>query len=242
MAMIFQNFNFVFADADYELYHKQTLTLKPGNLFMRAILRDGLDPVSLEKRLAGAKPTAEKQKTPIPNGVSHEDDGQDQQMTILYGSNSGTCETLAQRLAFDARSHGYKVSTLDCLDAAVESLPKDQPTIIITASYEGQPPDNAARFVSWLKSIEDKSAFQGSSYAVFGCGHHDWSQTFHRVPRLVDTRFDELGATRLAELGLADAGKEDMFVAFEAWEDNVSSPFRHPLNLPLVIAVKECVR
>ncbi|KAI0381230.1 bifunctional P-450:NADPH-P450 reductase [Hypomontagnella monticulosa] len=224
MAMIFQNFNFVFADADYELHHKQTLTLKPHNLFMRAILRDGLNPVSLEHRLAGSEPTSEKQKTSIPNGVDHTHDAHDQQLTILYGSNSGTCESLAQRLAFDARSHGYNVSTLDCLDAAVESLPKDQPTIIITASYEGQPPDNAAHFVSWLNSIEDKSAFHGSSYAVFGCGHHDWSQTFHRIPRLVDTRFDELGATRLVELGLADAGKEDMFVAFEAWEDNVLWP------------------
>ncbi|KAI1371571.1 bifunctional P-450:NADPH-P450 reductase [Hypoxylon crocopeplum] len=223
MAMLFQNFNFVLADADYELHHKQTLTIKPKDFFIRAILRDGLDATKLEHRLAGTESTPDKPKT-HKSDAALKQGGQDQLMTILYGSNSGTCESMAQRLAFDAASRGYKVSTLDCMDAAVQRLPKDQPIIVITASYEGQPPDNAAHFVSWIESMEDKSALRESSYAVFGCGHHDWSQTFHRVPKLVDSKLGELGATKLAELGLADAAGEDMFVAFETWEDNVLWP------------------
>ncbi|KAI1773837.1 bifunctional P-450:NADPH-P450 reductase [Hypoxylon cercidicola] len=227
MAILFQNFNFVFADADYELQHKQTLTIKPKDFFIRAILRDGLDPIRLEHRLAGTEPTSTKPNTIQDDAIQNNEEkheGQSRPMTILYGSNSGTCESLAQRLAFDARSHGYTVSTLDCMDAAMEKLPSDEPIVIITASYEGQPPDNAAHFVSWIDSIKDKAAFRGSSYAVFGCGHHDWTQTFHRVPKLVDTRLEELGATKLVELGLADAAGEDMFVSFEAWEDNILWP------------------
>lgn len=223
MAILFQNFNFILADNDYELHHKQTLTIKPKDFFIRAILRDGMDATQLEHRLAGTEPTPGKPK-PSRDGVALNHDGQGQPMTILYGSNSGTCESMAQRLAFNAASHGFRVSTLDCMDAAMEKLPKDEPIIIITASYEGQPPDNAGHFVSWINSIEDKSALAGSSYAIFGCGHHDWTQTFHRVPRLVDTRLEEIGATKIAELGLADAAGEDMFVSFESWEDNVSLP------------------
>ncbi|KAI1463492.1 bifunctional P-450:NADPH-P450 reductase [Daldinia caldariorum] len=218
MAILFQNFNFVLADSDYELKNKQTLTMKPDNFFIRAILRDGLDPVKLEHRLSGTEQNFNKPKTRT-NGSNHEHESHDRQLTILYGSNSGTCESIAQRLAFDAASYGYRVSTLDCMDAAMEKLPENQPIIIITASYEGQAPDNAANFVHWIENIKDKSALCGSSYAVFGCGHHDWSQTFHRIPKLVDTRLEEIGATRITELGLADAAQEDPFVAFDTWED-----------------------
>ncbi|KAI1411629.1 bifunctional P-450:NADPH-P450 reductase [Hypoxylon sp. FL1857] len=223
MAMIFQNFNFVLADADYKLQHSQTLTIKPNKFFIRAIPRDRLDPIKLEQRLAGTEPISEERKSHAGNATP-EHHVVDQQITILYGSNSGTCESMAQHLALDAGSRGYKVSTLDCMDAAVEKLPKDQPIVIITSSYEGQPPDNAAHFVSWINSIEDRSAFSGLPYAVFGCGSHEWSQTFHRVPRLVDSRLEGLGAKKVAELGLADAAGEDMFVSFETWEDNVLWP------------------
>ncbi|KAI0844915.1 bifunctional P-450:NADPH-P450 reductase [Daldinia vernicosa] len=230
MAILFQNFNFVLADADYELRNKQTLTIKPDNFFIRAILRDNLDPVKLEHRLSGIASVSDKPKTST-NGLEHKHTGHDQQpIAILYGSNSGTCESMAQRLAFDAASYGYRVSTLDCMDAAVEKLPENQPIIFITASYEGQPPDNAAQFVSWIDGIKDKSALRGSSYAVFGCGHHDWSQTFHRIPILINTRLEDLGATNIAELGLADVAREDPFVAFETWEDNVLWPALNMLS------------
>jgi cytochrome P450/NADPH-cytochrome P450 reductase len=48
-------------------------------------------------------------------------------------------------------------------------LPKAQPVIIITGSYDGSPPDNAREFVTWLQSLEGKE-LEGVSYAVFGCG------------------------------------------------------------------------
>lgn len=223
MAMLFQNFNFVLADANYELAHKQTLTIKPDNFYIRAILRDGLDPVQLEHRLAGTEVPSIKQKVPAAD-ITPMNGTQGKHMTILYGSNSGTCENMAQRLAMDAISHGYRAKTLDCMDAAVERLPMDQPIIIITASYEGQPPDNAAHFISWVNSLEDNQALRGLSYAVFGCGHHDWAQTFHRIPKLVDRRLEDLGATKIADIGLADAAGEDMFVSFETWEDDVLWP------------------
>ena len=90
-------------------------------------------------------------------------------MSILYGSNAGTCEALAASLAGTASSHGYSPKVIP-LDNATGTLPKDQPVIVITSSYEGEPPDNAAHFVEWLKSLQ-KNDLQGVRYAVFGCGH-----------------------------------------------------------------------
>jgi cytochrome P450/NADPH-cytochrome P450 reductase len=56
------------------------------------------------------------------------------------------------------------------LDSAVDKVPKDQPVVLISSSYEGQPPDNAAHFVQWLESLGDKK-LEGVKYAVFGCGN-----------------------------------------------------------------------
>ncbi|KAH8678189.1 cytochrome P450 [Xylariales sp. PMI_506] len=226
MAMLFQNFNFVPDDPNYNLHFKQTLTIKPKDFYMRAILRDGLTPTSLEHRLAGnsAEPVALASHS-TPKGstaASAAPDGKP--LTILYGSNSGTCEAMARRLASDAPQHGFRASTVDCLDAANDKISKDQPVVIITASYEGQPPDNARHFVSYIENLKNETALNGVSYAVFGCGHHDWAQTFHRIPKLVDTLLEKNGATRLAQLGTADAGGSDMFVDFETWEDTVLWP------------------
>ena len=46
-------------------------------------------------------------------------------------------------------------------------------------------------------------------------GHHDWAQTFHRTPKLVDSTMEKLGGTRIAPLGLSDAAQGDMFTDFE---------------------------
>lgn len=90
-------------------------------------------------------------------------------MQILYGSNTGTCEFLAQTLAGTANRHGFEASVAT-LDSAAGHLSTTAPVIIITASYEGEPPDNAAHFVAWLKALTGEE-LESVNYAVFGCGH-----------------------------------------------------------------------
>lgn len=226
MAMLLQNFNFEL-EPGYEMTFHQTLTIKPKNMHMRATLRDGLTSTTLERRLAGLatpQPSATPSGTTSSTATSSGKPGAP--LTILYGSNSGTCEALAQRIATDATAHGFTATKVAGLDtAATGDLPKDQPVLIVTASYEGQPPDNARRFVSWLESLDGKdSPLAGVSYVVFGCGNRDWTQTFHRIPRLVDSKLEQAGATRLAELGLADAAGGDLFTEFETWEDETLWP------------------
>ncbi|KAI0436173.1 bifunctional P-450:NADPH-P450 reductase [Xylaria telfairii] len=225
MAVLFQNFNFVMHDPTYNLAIKQTLTIKPDNFLMRAIIRDGLSPTQLEHRLAGRGLSEESSKLHTEETTSTLGNGQ--KITVLYGSNSGTCESLAQRLASDASRHGFAVDKVDCLDTANGALPKNQPVVVITASYEGEPPDNAALFCSWLSGSKDEKMLEGVDYAVFGVGHHDWAQTFHRIPKLVNAKLEENGASRIAEMGLSDAGSTDTFTDFETWEDNVLWPAIH---------------
>lgn len=217
MAMLLQNFDFSM-DSNYNLEYKQTLTIKPKDLYMKAKLRHGLTPTTLERRLAGLATAATQSNT------ASQADGQPATgvpLTILYGSNSGTCETLARRLAADAPGKGFQVTQFDGLDSGRAALPKGQPVVIVTSSYEGQPPDNAKQFVSWLEGLDqNETPLKDVSFALFGCGNKEWASTFHRIPKLVDGTMEKLGGKRLAELGLTDASSDEMFSTFETWADN----------------------
>lgn len=232
IAMLLQNFDFVLDDPSYTLHYKQTLTTKPKDSYMRAILRNGQTATDVEHRLAGdvtataqstshAKPTLRQGPQSMAGKPGNRTEAKP--MSIFYGSNTGTCESLAQRLATDAAAHGFEATVVEPMDAATESLPKDRPVVLITASFEGQPPDNAANFCSWLKRLETDE-LRDVSYSIFGCGHHDWTQTFHQVPKLVDHTMDARGASRICEMGLTDVADGDMFTDFEQWEDDVFWP------------------
>jgi cytochrome P450/NADPH-cytochrome P450 reductase len=223
MAMLFQNFNFTLEDPNYNLTIQETLTIKPKGFQMRATLRHDMTPTELEQRLAGSGTAAAKSQTKHAAPEPATGTGKGKPMAVFYGSNSGTCEALAQRLASDAPAHGFSVSEVSPLDTANQNLPKDRPVVIVTASYEGQPPSNAALFVDWLENLKGKE-LENVVYAVFGCGHHDWVETFHRIPKLVDATMQERGAERIVPLACADAAKSDMFSDFETWEDDTLWP------------------
>lgn len=93
--------------------------------------------------------------------------------------------------------------------------------MIVTASFEGLPADNAAHFVAWLESVKDEKAFADLKFAVFGCGNRDWVNTYQRVPRLVDDLLAAHGATRLVERGEGDASGSEFFDSFDTWEKSL---------------------
>lgn len=225
MALIFQNFDLELDDPSYILEHKQTLTLKPRDLYIRANLRHGLTPTQLGSRISGRATGLEKggrSDTEYDTTTVQENPSSQHPLTIFYGSNSGTCELMAQKLSLAAPAHGYTASPPKCLNDGVESIQQHQPVVIFTSSYEGEPPDNAARFLPWVESLKGTNRLSGVRYTVFGCGNSDWPQTFHRVPKLIDAALSAAGAERIAEIGLADAANDDMFVIFENWETEVS--------------------
>lgn len=205
LAMILQRFDLSLADPDYRLEIKETLTLKPHGLSIHARRRD--TPIV---RAAPPAPAA----APAPAAPAQAADSHATPLHILFGSNAGSSEAFAQRIATDARAQGYR-ATLAPLDAAVGRLPTEGALLIVTASYEGQPPDNARAFVAWADSLP-AGALAGVRYAVFGCGNKDWARTYQAVPKRLDQRLAELGATRLAERGEANA-RGDFFGDFERW-------------------------
>ncbi|GAA5134781.1 bifunctional cytochrome P450/NADPH--P450 reductase [Pseudonocardia adelaidensis] len=205
LAMLLQRFDLEPADPAYELVIHETLTMKPEGFTMR-VRRRPVAIVDAGVRSAGDEAAAERPEPAVTgNGVP---------IRVLYGSNSGTSEAFAQRIANDARRRGYTPS-IDPLDTATGHLPTDGVVVIVTSSYEGQPPDNARRFTAWTDSLAAGS-LDGVRYAVFGCGNTDWARTYQAIPTLIDDKLAAAGAERLMERGAANA-RGDFFGDFDAW-------------------------
>ncbi|KAF4550017.1 Cytochrome P450-like protein 65 [Elsinoe fawcettii] len=214
VALLLQTFDFTASDPNYQLKIQSTLTIKPKNFHMRAAMRrpEAISNMTFHGEDDHAKEATKQRQAKTTTGP-----GKDAPtLSIYYGSNTGTCESLASSLASAAASHGFN-SKVDILDKAADSLPAGQPTVIITASYEGQPPDNAGRFVGWLE--EEKASLNKINYAVFGCGNRDWVSTYQRIPTLVDDTLAKKGASRITERGFADANDGEIFNNFDKWSD-----------------------
>lgn len=139
-AILMQKLEFSFVDPEWKMTTKQTAVLKPHNLFMHAKLRGGADVVSLQRDLFHGSGDSSSGASTLYPGEEANGDGALQPMSIFYGSNTGTCESLAERLAVFARQRGFKC-TVKALNEAVDRIPIGQPVIFVSSThYEGQPP------------------------------------------------------------------------------------------------------
>ncbi|CDO70377.1 hypothetical protein BN946_scf184999.g17 [Trametes cinnabarina] len=193
LATAMQKFDIVMHDPSYNLELKQSLTIKPKGFYIHAIPR---------------KRSASLSVTPLSSTLN----GAPRMVTDVGKQNGHANAEPTQK--FDSPSYGFKAS-LETLDSAVARLPTDGPVIIVTASFEGEPADNAAHFVEWLQNLKDYET-NNVKYAVFGCGNRDW--TYQRVPTLIDDLLHEHGARRLQERGAGDAQAAEFFQAFDEWE------------------------
>lgn len=137
IATIFQRFDLVFEDPGYTLRLKQTVTIKPAGFYIRAYPRKRS--LRLYTTPSNAKLPNHMNGTALAPafGSAPLDVAGKTPLYILYGSNSGTCESFAQRIASDAPGHGFRPS-IGTLDSAAEKIPSNGPVAIITASFEGK--------------------------------------------------------------------------------------------------------
>ncbi|MGA4949568.1 cytochrome P450 [Streptomyces lydicamycinicus] len=189
---------------DYRLRIKETLTLKPDGFTLTLAARTPADRAAVRAALAvlpgGAEGTGsdvatdEGLPTRVPQGTG---------LLLLHGSNYGTCREFAERLADEATGLGFTADVAP-LDACAGTLPADRPVVIVAASYNGQPTDDAAAFVQWLNTAQDGAAAD-LPFAVLGVGDRNWAATYQHIPTLIDDRLAALGAHRLLPRAEADA-------------------------------------
>ncbi|XP_073943950.1 cytochrome P450 reductase isoform X1 [Choristoneura fumiferana] len=142
-------------------------------------------------------------------------------LVVFYGSQTGTGEEFAGRLAKEGIRYKMKGMVADPEECDMEELTKlkDIPNslaVFCMATYgEGDPTDNAMEFYEWLKNGDPD--LTGLNYAVFGLGNKTYEH-YNAVAIYLDKKLEELGATRVYEVGLGDddANIEDDFIT---WKD-----------------------
>ncbi len=216
IGMILQRFNLI-DHTNYQLRVKETLTFKPDDFYLQVRERSEAD---REEVLEATDRQINEATSPVLAVRS----GHQTPLTILYGSNMGSARQIAQRLVDEGETQGY-ATTLATLDERTNALPESGVLMVVCASYNGQPPDNAGEFFSWLETevaTAGKAVVSSElNFAVLGVGNQDWAATYQRVPRLLDEWLELAGGKRLLARGEADArsdffGQVDDFVP-QAW-------------------------
>jgi len=209
IGMILQRFKLIDVNR-YQMHLKETLTIKPEGFRIKVRPRSDKERGSH----AGAATTAVlASSAAAPRARTRP--GHNTPLLVLYGSNLGTAEELATRVADLAEVNGF-ATKLAPLDDFVGKLPGEGGVLIFCASYNGAPPDNATQFVKWLGGDLAKDAFAKLRYAVFGCGNSDWAATYQSIPRMIDEQLAAHGGKSVFARGEGDA-RSDLDGQFEEW-------------------------
>jgi sulfite reductase (NADPH) flavoprotein alpha-component len=130
-----------------------------------------------------------------------------QPLLVLYGSQTGTAEGLAKRLAQEAANRGFAPRVLPLNDCSKEHLVQGGKVIIISSTWgEGDLPDNAANFWSWLKS-DTAPRLEKLEFAILGLGDRNYAD-FCGASKKLDGRLEALGAKRLTPRAECDVDYE----------------------------------
>jgi cytochrome P450/NADPH-cytochrome P450 reductase len=225
LGMLLQRFEFL-DPADYQLAIKTTLTLKPANLRIQVRPRTGRTIAAATPAAMPEKQEPEERPKPVSRTGAH-----NTPLLVLFGSNLGTAEGIATRIAQDGTQRGFDV-TLGTLDDHTGSLSRGGAAVVVCSSYNGTPPDNAGRFCAWISDpATPTDACSGLRYAVFGCGSTDWASTYQAVPTLIDEQLAAHGATRVHDRGAGNA-QADFDAQYHSWYAGLWPAMTSALGMP----------
>ena len=200
LGMLLQRFEFV-DYLNYELKVKEGLTIKPDGLSIQIKQRPVEPPEPHRSRSPPCHPTGKLSPRRAHSGLGGTQHAAYGALRFQPRHRRG----IASRIAQDGSDRGYAV-TLSALDDHTGELPHEGALIVVCASYNGHPPDNAERFCRWITdSATPSDAGSGLAFSVFGCGNMDWASTYQAVPTLIDAQLEAHGARRVHARGEGDA-------------------------------------
>ncbi|MBK6436268.1 MAG: assimilatory sulfite reductase (NADPH) flavoprotein subunit [Rhodanobacteraceae bacterium] len=124
-------------------------------------------------------------------------------ITVLYGSQTGNARREAERLSEALRGDGADVRLVRADAYPTRELADERVLfVVISTQGEGEPPDDARGFVEFV-SGRRAPKLDRLQFAVLGLGDSSYPQ-FNAMGRLLDARFEALGAKRLFARGEAD--------------------------------------
>ncbi len=119
-------------------------------------------------------------------------------INIVYASESGNCEKLANDLARAARKNGLKPTLIDMADLELTQLGSAKRLVFIAATWgEGDPPARAVRAYGELMG-EGAPRLDGVEFGVLALGDTAYAE-FCAVGKKIDERLAALGGKRVVD-------------------------------------------
>ncbi|KAI5301069.1 hypothetical protein KEM55_002742 [Ascosphaera atra] len=173
---------------------------------------------------------------------------------IFYGSQTGTAEDYARRLAKEgSQRFGLKTMVADLEEydyANLDQWPEDKLAFFVLATYgEGEPTDNAVDFYAFISSEEvtfgsgasaNDEPLRNLKYVAFGLGNNTYEHYNHMI-RNTNQALHRLGAKRIGPCGEGDDGAGTMEEDFLAWKEAMWHAVMKELGLEEREAVYEPV-
>ncbi len=136
-----------------------------------------------------------------------------EQLTILYGSQTGNAEDIAEQLRERAAEHGMTAKAYDMLDYKPKDLKKETHLVVLASTHgEGDPPDNAEELHAFLYG-KKAPKLDGLKFSVLAFGDTSYEH-FCQTGKDFDAQLEKLGGERIAERVDLDVDFDD---AAEAW-------------------------
>ncbi|HEY9155079.1 MAG TPA: sulfite reductase subunit alpha [Opitutaceae bacterium] len=188
----------------------------PFNLEQRAWLNGFI--AGLYSRVpVGAAPTAAAAKPAAPTLAP---------LTILFGSQTGTAESLAKRAAKEAGKRGFAATVFDMSQIDLGRLAAEQNVVVITSTYgDGEPPDNAKALLTALNKAEG-ILLGNLRFSVCALGDTNYTQ-FCKCGQEFDARLEKLGGKRIADRVDCDLDYDEKFTR---WLDTSLANFSKGAN------------
>jgi sulfite reductase (NADPH) flavoprotein alpha-component len=141
-------------------------------------------------------------------------------LTILFGSQTGTAENLAKKVAKEAGKRGFAAMVLDMAQTDLTKLANEKNLLVITSTYgDGEPPDNAKALHTALKAAAvggvPSPRMENVRFSICALGDTNYAQ-FCQCGKDLDAWFEKLGATRVSPRTDCDL---DYDAPFTAWLD-----------------------
>lgn len=118
-------------------------------------------------------------------------------VTILYGSQTGNGQALAEKLTKSLKAEDYQVTLSSMNEFKPNALKKIENLLLIVSTHgEGDPPDNALPFYEFLRS-KRAPQLENLQFSVLSLGDSSY-EFFCQTGKQFDERLLELGAKKLS--------------------------------------------
>ena len=158
-------------------------------------------------------------------------------LTVLYGTESGNSEELADRAMKEAKKKGFKAVMKNMADLSPSDLSKEENLLVIVSTWgEGDAPETAVSFHKAF--MEEDVKLDGVKFSVCALGDTSYEK-FCEIGKQFDARLETLGAQRIADRADCDVDYEDTYTSWFASAMSALAPITSVVSavVPAAVAI-----